>query len=238
MNTAETETLVREPTPALPIKRDRSTATLLLAGAALLVLGNGTHPADAEPSALSRLPLAGSPSWVLIHLAIAVGVLLVVGGLVALRDRFTSAAAVHAARLGATSAVIGGAALAFVFAALDGYGQHHLAKKWEATDTAGRTVLEGAATALEVADSGLAAFGIIAFFGLTLAAFGRAVLADPIVPRALGWAGLILGVAGLAAGVTFAFQGPTSLVINVLFRPVAMGSTLYFALLGVALRKR
>ncbi len=154
------DTRVQEPAPARLNSGSRSASTMLLTGAALLVIGNGSHPADTDPSALSRLPLATSATWVLIHFAIATGVLLVVGGLVAFQRLITDAVGKPYARFGATTAVGGGTALAVVFAALDGYAQHSLAMDWQTADEARRTVLEGAATALEAADSGLAALGI------------------------------------------------------------------------------
>lgn len=215
----------------------RVASTLFLAGAALLVVGNSAHPVDAEPTATSRLDLAEGASWVAVHLIVAVGVLLVVGALVSLRHLITHPVGTVYAGLGMAAAVTGGTMLAVVFGGLDGYAVASLATEWDTAAGASRATIESAAVALEAADSGITAVGIVAFFGLALAAFGRALVASRVVAPWLGWVALGLGGLGVLTGLAFAFAGPTSFTINALFRPLALAATAYFLALGVALRR-
>lgn len=215
----------------------RLSAVLLLIGAVLLLVGNTTHPIDADPSATSRLALATGGSWIAIHLVIAIGVLAVVGGLAVLPQAITHPRGAVYARLGAAAAIIGGGTLAIVFGALDGYGQYALATSWQTATGAEQEALETVALALEVIDVGMTAIGILALFGAGMAALGAAILTSRIVARWLGWVALVIGLAGTVTGLVWAFQGPTTFAINVLFRPVAMAATVYFVALAVALRR-
>jgi hypothetical protein len=215
----------------------RFTAVLLLVGAGLLVIGNTTHPIDAAPTATSRIELAASSGWMPIHLTIAVGILAIVGALYLLPSAIGDPRGAAFARLGAAAGLVGGGALVVVFGALDGFGQAALADAWHASAGADRDALETIAVTLEVIDSGMTAIGILALFGLAMAAVGAAIISSRIVGRWLGWTAVVLGVAGAVTGTLFAVQGPTPLVINGLFRPVAMAATLYFLALAIALRR-
>jgi hypothetical protein len=83
----------------------------------------------------------------------------------------------------------------------------------------------------------MTALGILALFGIAMAAFGAALVTSRIVNRWLGWAALLIGVVGAATGLLFASLGPTALVINGMFRPVAMAATLWLIVLAIALRR-
>jgi hypothetical protein len=215
----------------------RFTSWLLLAAGVLLVAGNSAHPVDSDPSPISRLDLAGDASWVVVHLVITVGVLLAAGGLGGLSRLITRPVARDHAAFGATAALIGATMLAIVFGGLDGYGASTLAADWQQAAGEERLVLESAAVALDAADSGITAIGVIALFGLALGSFGRALVLDRLLPAWLGWVALALGVLGLVTGVTWALEGPTSLTINLLFRPLALAATVWFLAVGVTLRR-
>lgn len=215
----------------------RFASLLLLIGAVLLIIGNLTHPIDADPTATSRLALATTGSWMAIHLTIAVGVLAVVGGLAVLPRAIAHPRGSAYARLGAVAAIVGGTLLAIVFGALDGYGQATLAAQTQRSSGVERDAIETVALALDTIDSGMTAIGILALFGIAIASFGAALATSRIVTRWLGWAALLIGLAGTVTGLLFATLGPTALVINGLFRPVAMAATLYFVVLAIALRR-
>lgn len=215
----------------------RHASWLLLAGAAMLLAGNLAHPVDADPSATSRLALASSALWVPVHLLLAGGFVALTGGLVALHRAITHPAGAAWSGLGAVTAVVGGTMLAGVFGALDGFAVAHLAPSFTAATGAERDLIASAAAALEAIDTGLAAIGTLAFLGLTLVAFGAAILASRVVARWLGWATLMLGVAGSVTGVLLTVAGATDLTINLLLRPLGVLTTVLFATLGVALHR-
>jgi hypothetical protein len=213
-------------------------SALFLAGALLLLVGNGLHPVDADPSVTSRLEIAGDMTWIAIHLAIVIGVILVVAGFAVLQRVIVHPTGSAYARVGSVAAVIGGTLLAIVMGALDGYGWHTLASEWAGASGAGRATVEAAALTLDTIDSGMAAIGTTAFFGIAMLAFGIAMVASRVTWSWLGWSGIVIGITGTATGLLFAVLGPTGLVINGLFRPVAMASTAFFVVLGVALRRQ
>jgi hypothetical protein len=214
----------------------RLASTLLLLGAILLLVGNVTHPVDSEPTATSRLDLAVTAGWMPIHLTIAAGVLAVVGGLVILARTFQHPRAAAYGQLGGVGALVGGTALFLVFGALDGYGQAALGEMQRAGDV-DAVGIDAAALALESIDSGMTAMGILGLFGVALLAFGAALRRERVVQPWLGWMAIVLGVLGTVTGTFFAVLGATTLVINGLFRPLAMASTVYFVVLAVVLRR-
>jgi hypothetical protein len=165
----------------------RFASLLLLIGATLLIIGNTTHPIDTDPTATSRLDLATAGGWMAIHLTIAVGILAVVAGLTVLSRAVDHPLGAAYARLGATAAIIGGTTLAIVFGALDGYGYATLAAERSAPAVE-REAIETVALALDTIDSGMTALGILALFGIAMAAFGAALVTSRIVSRWLGWA--------------------------------------------------
>lgn len=216
----------------------RVASTLLLAGAALLLIGNTIHPVDVDASSTSRLELAVAGNWMPIHLVIAAGVLAVVGGLVVLASAIEQPRSAAYARFGVVAAIVGGTALVLVFGALDGYGQAALGAAARETGEADVGAIEAVALTLDIVDSGMTAIGILAFFGVALFSFGAALATGAIVRRWLGWVAIALGVLGMATGTLFSVLGSTPLVINGLFRPLAMAATIYFIVLAVALRRQ
>ena len=213
----------------------RFAAVLLLVGAALLLIGNTVHPVDVESSATSRLALADAGGWMPIHLTIAVGVLAVIAGLAVLARVFHRPLAAAFARVGVVAAIVGGGALVLVFGALDGYAQASLAGAWQASSGVEREGIETVALALDTIDSGMTAVGILALFGVALLAFGAALVASDVVRHWVGWAACAIGLLGVVTGTLFAILGSTPLVINGLFRPLALITTVYLAVLAVAL---
>lgn len=207
------------------------TPTLLIGGAVLLFAGNIAHPIDAEPTAVSRFEFATEPTWIPIHLALALGFLLLTAGIVAV-VRHMQHGPTWCAHLATTAGLVGGTSLVVVFGALDGYAVSALA-----SSDAGAETVRAAAIAEEAVDSGLAAMGTLAFFGLAVGALGLAILGDGTLRRLIGWAAVVIGAAGAVAGTALLAEGPTTFTINVLLRPVAIAGTLWFLALGIALRK-
>lgn len=215
----------------------RFASLLVLIGAALLIVGNATHPIDANPTATSRLALATTGSWIAVHLVVAVGLLAVVGGLALLPRAIAHPRGNAYARLGAVAAIVGGGTLAVVFGAVDGYGFATLATAAQGANGTDRAAIETVALAIDTLDSGMTAIGVLALFGIAIASFGAAFVTSRIVPIWLGWVALLIALAGTVTGLLLATLGPTALVINLLFRPVALVTTLYFVALAVTLRR-
>lgn len=230
---AEAPTLHLDPVEE---RRDRRrTGLLLVVGALLLLGGNIAHPVDAEPDHLSRFAFATSASWIWLHLVIATGFLTVATGIVAVvagagRDGRVSATAA------AVAAITGGGLMAVVFAGLDGFGAANLAARWEAGDAVARSLLEPAAVALEVIDTGLAGLGTLLFLGVAFLALGLHLRTTDL-PHWLGPLCGLVGLLGTVTGLALLVAGPTPTTLNVLLRPTAAAATFTALALGVTLRR-
>ncbi len=205
---------------------------LLISGAVLLIVGNIAHPLDADPTPTSRFEFATEPSWIPIHLALAVGFLLLTAGVVAVGRHLQHVRNASWAHFATMAAVVGGTMLVAVFGALDGYATSALAGS-----RASAEAIAAASIAEEAIDSGFAAMGTLAFFGLALGALGIAIVGDGRLRRWIGWSAIAIGAAGTLAGTMLLAEGPTSFTINVMLRPVAVAGTLWFITLGIVVRK-
>src|SRR5829696_7610306 len=113
-------------------------------GALLAMVGNLLHPATpiADPEGVART-IAESEAWVLVHLVIVVGLIFMLGGLVAISRSIEGGVAGALARLGSVAAVAG-VTVGVVLVIVDGVAAKHLADAWEAAPP------EEAAAALRV----------------------------------------------------------------------------------------
>lgn len=221
-------------TQSMTHRSTSGTARFLVIGAVLLIAGNVAHPLDAEPTAVSRLELATGAAWIPIHLALAIGFLLVTVGLIRAGRDLRLRGGDSWADLGSTAGLAGGLLLFAVFGAFDGFAVSSLADRWAAAP--GDQLVQAAAIAEEAVDSGLAGIGTLAFFGLAIGALGAAMLSSGALARWVGWSGVVIGAAGTVAGVMLVVQGPTAFTINVVLRPVAIAGTLWFVALAAAVR--
>lgn len=215
----------------------RLAAGLFAAGALLLVVGNLLHPLDPSPSATSRFALAEWAGWIPVHLGLATGFLAVAAAMVLLAGSVRHPTGRPVARLSGVTAVVGGTLLFTVFGGLDGYAVSHLASVWNTAGASGREALEPAAIVLDSLDTGVAALGTLALLGFGLLALGIAIVLARFVPRWLGGVAVVLGLLGTVTGVALAVSGATGITINLLLRPLALATTIYFLVLAVALRR-
>src|ERR687897_1943502 len=101
-------------------------------GALLAMVGNLLHPAtpNGDPQGVART-IAESEAWVLVHLVIVVGLILMLGGLVAISRSIEGGLSGALARLGSVAAVAG-VTVGVVLVIVDGVAAKHLANAWEA----------------------------------------------------------------------------------------------------------
>jgi hypothetical protein len=98
-----------------------------IVGALLAMVGNLLHPATpiGDPQSVAQT-IAQSESWVLVHLLIVVGLILMLGGLVALSRSIEGGVAGALAQLGYVAAVAG-VTVGLVDVIVDGVAAKHLA---------------------------------------------------------------------------------------------------------------
>src|SRR4029453_2261361 len=178
-----------------------------VAGSLLAGVGNLVHPVTPmnDPVGVARV-IADSGSWVPVHLALVVGILLMRGGLVALYHAIGEGIAGTLARFGLWAAV-GGVTIGLVLVILDGVAAHQLAREWAAAPPDDQAVALGLVHVNETINFALASLFNLVFAGVTFILFGLAGPRGAVHPRGLGWVVLVAGVASIGAGLVQAFTG-------------------------------
>jgi hypothetical protein len=206
-----------------------------VAGSLLAGVGNLVHPVTPmnDPVGVARV-IAGSGSWVPVHLAIVVGILLMLGGLVALDRSIGGGIAGTLARFGLWAAVAG-VTIGLVLVILDGVAAHQLAQEWAAAPPGDQAVALGLVHVNETINFALASLFNLVFAGVTFILFGLAVALSHAHPRGLGWVVLVAGVASIGAGLVQAFTGePTEASRGLtIFGPTVI--TLWLLVIGFVL---
>jgi hypothetical protein len=204
-------------------------------GSILGGVGNLVHPVTPmnDPVGVARA-IAASDLWVPIHLAIVIGIALMLGGLVALYHSIRGGVAGALARLGLFTAVAG-VTIGLVLVILDGVAAYQLAQEWAAAPPADQAVALGLVHVNETINFALASLFNLVFAGATFILFGLAVALSDVYPRGLGWIVLVAGVASIGAGLVQAFVGePTEASRGLtIFGPTVI--TLWLLVIGVLL---
>jgi hypothetical protein len=209
-----------------------------IAGALLGLVGNLAHPATpvADPDGLAKA-IAESPIWVPIHLGIVLGLILMLGGLVAVHHSIRGGIAGALARFGFVAAIVG-VGVGLLLVALDGFALKQLAESW-----AGARPEEKVAAALLVQAEETMNFALLSLFnllfaGVTFLCYGLAVALSAVYPRWLGWIVVVAAFGGMAAGVIQAFAGESNIVTAILGIGAPTVITLWLVVMGVLLVRR
>jgi hypothetical protein len=206
-----------------------------VAGSLLAGVGNLVHPVTPmnDPVGVARV-IADSGGWVPVHLAIVVGILLMLGGLVALDHSIGGGIAGTLARFGLWAAV-GGVTIGLVLVILDGVAARQLAQEWAAAPPGEQAAALGLVHVNETINFALASLFNLVFAGVTFILFGLAVALGDVHPRGLGWVVVVAGVASVGAGLVQAFTGePTEASRGLtIFGPTVI--TLWLMVIGFVL---
>jgi hypothetical protein len=194
-----------------------------IAGALLGLVGNLIHPATPidDPEGVART-IASSRIWVPGHLAIVVGLVLMLGGLLAIGRSIQGGLPGALARLGSAAAVAG-ITVGLILVTMDGLAARQLAEAWASAPPGERAAALRVLLAEETINFALAALFNILFAGVTFVLYGLAVAWSRRYPSWLGWVAVVAGVGSLAAGLVQAIVGePTTLsrVLTIIFPTV------------------
>jgi hypothetical protein len=217
----------------------RAAAACGVVGSVLLLVANAAHPrpstADVgEHQAFLRLA-ADSNAWLVIHVGIMLGALLMLAALVGLFFSLRDDPRAWLARPALAAALVGGA-VGLVQHSIDAaYGK--VADDWAAAAAADKASLARIAAALEDVDFTMLSVNIVVFFGLSFVLFGLAVLPGTRYPRALGWVAVAGGIGAAVAGAIQLFTGP-SVVTLFVFPVFAALLSLWTLVMSVLLWRR
>ena len=176
-------------------------------GSLLAMVGNLLHPATpiGDPEGVART-IAESERWVLVHLVIVVGLILMLAGLVTISRSIQGGVAGTLAQLGFVAAVAG-VTVGVVLVIVDGVAAKHLADAWEAAPPEEAAAALRVVLAEEAINFALAALFNILFAGITFIMLGLAVAWSGEYPGWLGWVVVVAGVGSVLVGLVQAYTG-------------------------------
>ena len=176
-------------------------------GSLLAMVGNLLHPATptGNPEGVART-IAESGIWVPVHLVIVLGLILMLGGLVAISRSIQDGLQGALARLGSLAAVAG-VTVGVILVIVDGVAAKHLADAWAAAPQPEQAAALRVVIGEETINFALAALFNILFAGVTFVLFGLAVAWGREYPRWLGWVVVIAGVGSVPVGLVQAYAG-------------------------------
>lgn len=184
--------------------------TAAACGALLGFVGNLIHPVTPmdDPEGVARV-IADSGAWIVIHLAIVIGIMLMLGGLVAIHHSIRGGIAEVLARFGLVAG-IAGITVGLILVTLDGVAAPQLAEEWAAASPDQQATALALVHVQETLNFALASLFNMLFAGATFILFGLAVALSDVYPRWLGWIVTAAGVGSIAAGLIQAFTGEPS----------------------------
>src|SRR5215213_4378911 len=178
-----------------------------IVGSLLAMVGNLLHPATpiGDPEGVART-IAHSERWVLVHLVIVVGLILMLGGLVAISRSIEGGVPGTLAQLGSVAAVAG-VTVGVVLVIVDGVAAKHLAAASEAAPPEEAAAALRVVLAEEAINFALAALFNILFAGVAFILLGLAVAWSGEYPGWLGWVVVVAGVGSVPVGLVQAYMG-------------------------------
>ncbi len=208
-----------------------------IVGAAVLLVATLLHPLQADPgdSVAAFQEYAADAHWVTIHLGQFFGVLLMVGGLVALTHTLKEGRRSWIAQL-AVFGAISSLATTAVLQAVDGVALKAMVDTWTAAPAPEIAAAFNAALAVRQIEVGMASLMAI-LFGVTVSLYGLAILSSHIYPGWTGWAALIAGPGILAGGLITAHTGfsRTAMTVAMPFNLLVIG---WLIVMGVLMWRR
>jgi hypothetical protein len=206
-----------------------------ISGAVLGGVGNLVHPVTPEhdPLGVARV-IADSGIWTPVHLAIVLGIFLMLGGLVAIYHSIGGGLPGALARFGLFAAVAG-ATIGLILVILDGVAARQLAQEWASAAPGERATALGLVHLNETLNFALASLFNFVFAAATFILFGLAVALSHVYPRWLGWVVVVAGVASIGAGLIQALVGEPTTASRILtiFGPTVI--TLWLLIMGILL---
>jgi hypothetical protein len=159
--------------------------------------------------------IAQSELWTLIHLIIVLGTILMLAGLLAIRDTVRGGLPEALARLGVYAATVGTTA-GTIMVILDGVAAKTLADRWAIALTDDKPLALAMVSANETINFALAALFNLLFAGIPLLLLGLAIALSQVFPRWLGWTAAAAGGGSIGAGLVQAFTGEPTMASLIL----------------------
>lgn len=185
-------------------------------GAVIAMVANLLHPQTpaGDPEGVARA-IVQSDIWVAGHLALVVGLILILGGLAAISHSIQGGVAGALSRLGYAGA-IAGITVGLILVTLDGLAAKHLALQWAAAPAGEAAIALRLVQAEEIINFALAALFNILFAGVTFILYGLAVAFSPRYPRWIGLIVVLAGAGSVIVGLNQAYAGESTSATRIL----------------------
>jgi len=209
-------------------------AAAAVIGAVTLFISTLLHPMSADPNdaPAAFAEYAADQLWVASHLGQFVGVAILGVALVALAAAMEPGRSAAWARIGVVGTAASVAAAAGL-QAVDGVALRMMVTRWTQADGDARARAFEGAFAVRQVEVGMASL-LSVLFGLTISAFGVAMLSSRRFPKWLGGLGLVGGLATVAAGIAQAYTGFSPLAMN-LSMPASCALLVWALVVGASL---
>ncbi len=210
----------------------RGASVAAFGGALLLFGGTILHPSGADPNdaVAAFSEYAGDQWWIASHLTQLLGVALIVCALIQLSRLLASGSARGLAWIGAAGS-IARLAVAAALQAVDGIALKMMVDAWTAAAEPDKTTLFYAAYGVRQIEVGLASVMSL-LFGLTMCAYGVALISDHRFAKWLGWLPIIGGIPTAIGGVVIAYTGFSGLAMSINM-PASLLLLIWMIALGV-----
>ena len=179
-----------------------------IGGGALGLVFNAIHPQvdDLEDTLAQVQLVADSDIWVLDHLSLMFGVLLITVFVTALDRTITTPTAMPWVRLAYTMQIVAAGTMV-VLIGLDGIASKLIFEEWATATGNEREILTQIVTAIEEIDIAIFTTFITVQYGIVYTLVGLAMWLSDDHPNSLGIPTLLLGALATAAGITLTFVG-------------------------------
>ncbi len=207
-------------------------AIAAILGALLLFVSTLLHPLGADPddAVAAFTEYAADRLWVASHLGQFLGVALMVTALVALSRTFDVGRAAAWSRIGLVGA-IASLAVAASLQAVDGVALKFMVDRWAAAPAEQQPAIFEAAFGVRQVEIGLASLMSL-LFGITVAVYGVAIIANPTYGRWVGFMALLGGLGTAAAGIAQAYTGFSESVMMISM-PASLLLLIWMIVVGV-----
>jgi hypothetical protein len=205
------------------------------AGGLLTFVANAFHPR--EPGQLdSAANLFGvvvrSHAWAADHVAIAIGLALLLHGFYGVTQSIRDQPGAAWARVAWHMAIIG-VGLGIALMLTEAVAVTSLAHAWHAAGGGDKDLILAAGNAVFEMSLTFSVGGMLFLFGATPVLYGIAMLRSTQYRPWTGWIGVVFGAVGLAAAGIQVMSGQSWLAFYVLFPIASMAITLWIIYLGV-----
>ena len=194
---------------------DRPAAACGIGGSVVLLVGTRLHPMRANPNdpVAAFTEYAADRLWIASHLVQLAGIALIVAALLLLSRRLDATRAAPWSRFAAACA-IASLGVATALQAVDGVALKAIVDTWAAAPEAQKQAAFYAALAVRHVEIGLASTASL-LFGLTVIAYGVALIRGRIYPVWIGIFALVPGIGSAIAGVLMAYSGFSALAMAI-----------------------